>query len=93
MDSSPTGRYLEDDDDSTADEHDDLDDCTLCYAGSFGPKEGADEEEDCKECPPGKSSDDGAESCISCAAGEFMSFQKYDRAYFTLVNDCRDLRI
>ena len=58
--------------DPAADDHDDLDDCTLCYAGSFGPKEGADEEEDCKECPPGKSSDDGAESCISCEAGEFL---------------------
>ena len=68
-DYSPMGRYLEDDVDPTADEHDALDDCTKCTAGRYGPKEGADDSDDCYRCEAGASSEAGAAYCVACGAG------------------------
>ena len=69
---SPTGRYLEDDALNYT-KHDELDDCTLCEANYYGPKEGASQSSDCRACASGKFSAEGAESCVQCSSGTFQN--------------------
>ena len=69
---SPTGRYLEDDALNYT-KHDELDDCTLCEANYYGPKEGAYQSSDCRACASGKFSAEGAESCVQCSSGTFQN--------------------
>ena len=53
---SPTGRY-NDDKATDEEEHDSEDDCEECPAGTHGPKEGADDFGDCRDCQIGNLKD------------------------------------